>query len=103
MIQVPSPDTIQLLTRLFDSLDYSLLAGVYCDEGGEAFWQNRRGPTLELGIAWAQALAPLLPEGGRSLYVGAGVAELPALVTEAIQLGRVPCDSEVRWNVLGYP
>jgi hypothetical protein len=29
-----------------------------------------------------------LEQGGRSLYVGAGVAELPALMMEAVELGR---------------
>jgi len=75
-----------------DSLDYDALGEVYCDEGGVAFWEDRRPAVVELGLAWAAELAPRLAAGGRSLYVGAGVAELPALLMEACDLQRA-CDA----------
>ena len=76
------------LQRLFEVLDYSELGAIYCEEGGDAFWAAHRDPALQLGTQWAEALAARLPRDGRSLYVGAGVAELPALVMETQDLGR---------------
>jgi hypothetical protein len=80
--------TIKAIARIFASLDYSALATIYCDEGGEAFWRDRRGPCRELGIKLAQALLGRLRAGGRSLYVGAGVTEIPVLAMETMELGR---------------
>ncbi len=80
--------TQALLQRLFDDLDYQTLASVYCDEGGEAFWDAHRGPALELGQRWALACSKRLQRGGSSFYVGAGVAELAVLVTEVCDLER---------------
>ncbi len=77
-----------ILADLFAALDYPTLGEIYCDEGGEEFWQDRRGPALELGCQWAEALATRIPSKGHSLYVGAGVAELPALVMEVVDLQR---------------
>jgi hypothetical protein len=87
-MQVPGPQTVEMITSLFESLDYGTLGSIYCDEGGEAFWEDRRGPVVESGLAWGAALGRRLSPGGKSLYVGAGVAELPALVTEALDLQR---------------
>jgi len=84
----PSSDTRALLQRLMDALDYAALAEIYCDHGGEAFWVDRRGAVVDLGLSWAGELANRLPLGGRSWYVGAGVAELPALLTEVCDLKR---------------
>lgn len=74
--------------RLFDRLDWSALGAIYCEEGGEAFWDEHREPALELGLRWAEALGPRLRAGGLSLYVGAGVAELPVLLHEVLDLDR---------------
>jgi len=82
------PATLKVITRIFDSLDYEALGSIYCDEGGDAFWQERRGPCQELGIKLAAVLRDRLRPGGRSLYVGAGVAELPPLVMETAELHR---------------
>ena len=76
------------IDAIFSRLDYAALAGVYCDEGGETFWRAMREPCRRLGIKAASALLPRLRAGGSSLYVGAGVAEIPALVMEASALGR---------------
>lgn len=80
--------TRQLIGRLFAALDYRVLAEIYCDEGGEAFWSAHRDPVQTLGEVWADALAARLSRAGRSLYVGAGVAELPALAMEVSELER---------------
>ena len=77
-----------LLKRLFDELDYETLGKVYCDEGGRDFWDAHREPALNLGLRWAKACARRIVPGGRSLYVGAGVAELAVLVTEVCDLDR---------------
>ncbi len=73
---------------MFGQLDYEVLGRVYCHEGGDAFWKAKRGPCQRLGIRLAEALMARLKPGGRSLYVGAGVAELPALAMETLELGR---------------
>ena len=83
----PTPPTRTTLEALFTALDYDRLGPIYCDEGGAAFWEAHREPALRLGIEWARALASRLTHG-TSLYVGAGVAELPALVVEVVDLER---------------
>lgn len=80
--------TMRLIVHTFERLNYEKLANVYCDEGGDAFWNDRREPCRRLGIALAEVLLNRLPTGGRSLYVGAGVAELPLLLMEALDCGR---------------
>jgi hypothetical protein len=80
--------TARLITQTFERLDYEKLGAIYCDEGGDAFWNDRRGPCQTLGIALAEVLLNRLQAGGRSLYVGAGVAEVPILLMEALDLGR---------------
>lgn len=80
--------TARLISETFGRLDYKKLGPIYCDEGGEAFWNDRRGPCQTLGIALADVLLNRLQAGGRSLYVGAGVAELPILLMEALDLKR---------------
>src|SRR5438445_13004646 len=90
------PATLKVITRIFDSLDYAALGSIYCDEGGDAFWQERRGPCKELGIKLAAVLRDRLRPGGRSLYVGARVAELPPLVMAPAELPR----TDVAYNLL---
>jgi hypothetical protein len=76
------------IAAIFKRLDYSILGRIYCDEGGDAFWKAKRGPCQRLGIKFAETLRSRLAWGGRSLYVGAGVAELPMLAVETMELGR---------------
>jgi hypothetical protein len=76
------------ITAIFDQLDYPILGRVYCYEGGDEFWQAKRIPCKRLGIKVAEALLTRLPQGGRSLYVGAGVAELPPLLAEVLDRAR---------------
>ena len=80
--------TLDAIADLFERLDYSSLGAIYCDEGGEAFWEDRREPAQQLGIQFAEVLMGRLTPNGRSLYVGAGVAEIPALIMETLELGR---------------
>lgn len=83
-----SRETLRSIGRVFEELDYRLLGEVYCHEGGEEFWQAKHGRCQRLGIKLAEVLKRRLKPGGRSLYVGAGVAELPPLVMETLDLGR---------------
>lgn len=80
--------TVRAIRRIFQELDYSTLGHIYCHEGGDEFWQAKRKPCQRLGTKVAEALLQKLPHGGRSLYVGAGVAELPALLVETMDLQR---------------
>ncbi len=86
-IRLSSP-TRQAIAKIFDRLDYKRLESVYCYEGGDEFWRAKRDPCHRLGTKVAEVLVKRLPPGGRSLYVGAGVTELPALLAESIELHR---------------
>jgi hypothetical protein len=77
-----------LVTEVYERLDYEALGPVYCYEGGDEFWQAKRGSCDRLGSRVAVALKKKLGRGGRSLYVGAGVAELPTLIMETVEIGR---------------
>jgi hypothetical protein len=83
-----SRSTRAATSQLFAHLDYKALGPVYCYEGGNEFWQAKRSPCERLGSRIARALADRLAPHGRSLYVGAGVAELPPLLMEALDLQR---------------
>jgi hypothetical protein len=80
--------TRRLVAEVYSRLDYDALGPVYCYEGGDEFWRAKRGPCNRLGSRVAVVLRRKLSRGGRSLYVGAGVAELPALIMETVELGR---------------
>jgi hypothetical protein len=83
-----APATRCLVAEIYDRLDYGALGPVYCYEGGKEFWRAKRRPCERLGSRVAVLLKRKLGRGGRSLYVGAGVAELPALIMETLELGR---------------
>jgi hypothetical protein len=80
--------TSRLIAQTFERLDYQKLGTIYCDEGGDAFWKDRREPCRAFGVALAEVLLNRLKLGGKSLYVGAGVAEIPMLFMEALDLER---------------
>jgi len=88
------PSTRRVITSVFNRLDYGPLARVYCYEGGDEFWKSKREPCRRLGMLVGEALLKRLSPGGRSLYVGAGVAELPPLLAESLELHRtvLPCN-----------
>lgn len=83
-----SRSTRAAITRSFAHLDYKKLGPVYCYEGGGEFWQAKRRPCERLGNRIARALSDRLGPHGRSLYVGAGVAELPPILMETLDLQR---------------
>ncbi len=80
--------TRHVIADVFDHLDYKRLESVYCYEGGDEFWRTKREPCRRLGTKVAEVLVRKLSHSGRSLYVGAGVTELPALLAEVIELQR---------------
>lgn len=88
--------TTQQINNVYQNLDYEGLGPIYCDEGGDAFWEDRRGPCQKLGNAIAKALRSRLPQRGRSLYVGAGVPEIPPLLMERLELDRTVCPYNLR-------
>ena len=83
-----APTTRCLVSEVYGRLDYGALGPVYCYEGGDQFWRAKRGLCDRLGSQVAVALRRKLGPGGRSLYVGGGVSELPALIMETVELGR---------------
>jgi len=83
-----TPATRRAIAGIFERQDYAALGAIYCYEGGEEFWREKRGPCQRLGIKLAEVLLGRLRRGGRSLYVGAGVAEIPVLAMETMELGR---------------
>lgn len=80
--------TRQAIAGIFERQDYAALGAIYCYDGGEEFWQEKRGPCQRLGVELAEVLLGRLRSGGRSLYVGAGVAEIPLLAMETMELRR---------------
>jgi len=88
--------TTQQIKQIYQALDYETLGPIYCDEGGDAFWEDRRGPCQKMGVAIAKALRDRLPPQGRSLYVGAGVPEIPVLLMERLELHRTVCPYNLR-------
>ena len=88
MVARVSRATKALIAKTFAQLDYKTLGRVYCYEGGDEFWHARRKPSQRLGIKVAEALLNKVLVGGRSLYIGAGVGELPSLLAEACERQR---------------
>lgn len=78
----------KLTRRVFDAVDWRVLGDVYFHEDGEQHWADRRKLVVELGSQLARRLARQVERGGASLWVGAGVAELPVLLGEVAVLGR---------------
>lgn len=79
-----SGSTQDVIADVFAHLDYKRLESVYCYEGGDEFWQAKREPCRRLGTKVAEALVRKLARGGRSLFIGAGVTELPAIIVEVL-------------------
>ena len=94
---------LQLSTRrtirsVFQALNYGSLAPVYCEEGGDTFWQLHRDSCERIGVKLARLLRQRLQSKGRSLYVGAGVAEIPMLIMEIKDLDRLVSAHNLRPN-----
>lgn len=87
--------------ELVAELDWPLVGRTYCEGDGSGFFDDELLElVLDTGLELVDGLAAALPRdgAGRSLYVGAAVAELPLVCAEALVLGR-----EVRWLNLAGP
>ncbi|GJL54524.1 MAG: hypothetical protein NPIRA02_16560 [Nitrospirales bacterium] len=82
------PKTRQAIAAIFQDIDYAALAPIYCEEGGDAFWNAHRTPCKRMGSKIAEQVKTRLTPKGRSLYVGAGIAEIPPLIMEVTELNR---------------
>lgn len=82
--------------RLLSALDWRALGAIYFHDDGEARWQQLLPRVLTCGFEQARALLRRVPPGGRSLYVGAGVAELPVLLAERLVRGRAVVATNLR-------
>ena len=82
------PTVTMLARRVLGELDWQALGEVYFHWGGERFWQERLPQVGTLGEALARRLGREVPRGGASLWVGAGVAELPVLLAEVLLFER---------------
>ena len=85
----------KLTRRVFEAADWRALGEVYFHEDGEQHWADRRKLVVELGVQLARRLALQVPRGGASLWVGAGVAELPVLLAAG---WRLSVGAPVRWE-----
>ncbi|MEZ6035940.1 MAG: hypothetical protein R3F29_00575 [Planctomycetota bacterium] len=74
--------------RVFEAIDWSLLGDVYFHDDGEQHWRSRLPQVLELGVGLGERLSAFTRRGGASLWAGAGVAELPAMLGEVMVEGR---------------
>ncbi len=83
-----SKKTLRMMTQAFADLDYASLGPIYCDEGGEQFWEDQQKPCRIRGTGIGRVLLKRLSPNGSSLYVGAGVTEIPPLLIETRELER---------------
>jgi len=86
----------KLTERVLERLDWHALGEIYFHWGGEQFWQERRPRVVELGEVLAMRLLQQVPKGGASLWVGAGVAELPVLIAEVLMHERTVTAANLR-------
>lgn len=86
----------RLTAAVLEHLDWDALGEIYFHWGGSEFWEQRRPQVEELGLQLAQVLLPQLSYRGSSLWVGAGVAELPVLLAESWLTGRTVVASNLR-------
>jgi len=75
------------------ALDWERLGVLHCHEGGETFFgPDDREALFDAGLLFVEDLQRLLEPDGRSLWVGASVAELVPMLVERFVL-----DREVLW------
>ncbi len=88
-----------VLAELDATIDWELLAPVYCEGDASGFFdEERRAAITDAGLKLASEIGEQLKPGGKSLYVGAAVAELVPMMFEAIVLGR-----KVAWITIEGP
>lgn len=73
---------------VFAQLDWRALGEIYFHEDGEQHWREKAERAVSLGLELGRRVLSLVPETGASLWVGAGVAELPALLAETMRTQR---------------
>lgn len=90
----------EVLARLDAEVDWDLCASVYCEGDAAGFFgPERREAVLDAGLKLGADVAEALGgRRGRSLYVGAAVAELAPMLMESVVLGR-----KVLWRALPSP
>ena len=71
--------------EILDRLDWAALGDIYFHEDGENELRERRKAIVACGMALGELLLPQLRRGGASLWVGAGLAELPVLLAESMR------------------
>jgi len=79
------------LVGLEEELDWTLLGELHCWEGGAGFFPaEQRAALREAGLLFAADVAEWVPRGGpgRSLYLGAALAELAPILCERLVLER---------------
>ncbi|MFT5731560.1 MAG: hypothetical protein ACJA2W_000022 [Planctomycetota bacterium] len=78
-----------VLAELDAAIDWELLAPVYCEGDASGFFdEERRSAITDAGLKLASEIGEQLKPGGKSLYIGAAVAELVPMMFEAIVLNR---------------
>jgi hypothetical protein len=87
---------LQSSSRVLDSLDWAALGEIYFHWGGAEFWAQKRPLVVSLGEVLGKRLLARLPRGGASLWVGAGVAELPVLLAEVLLHDRTVVAANLR-------
>jgi hypothetical protein len=98
-MRVPDPERARAfaaaLGELEAELDWAGLGACYCEGDARGYFDaGRRASLVEVGLELGDDVAAALPAGGpgRSLYVGAALAELPPILAEHVVLER-----EVVW------
>jgi len=78
------------LGALYGELDWELLGRSACEGDGSDFYDAAlRERILDTGMRFAEDIGRALREApGRSLYLGAEIAELPVILAERLVLGR---------------
>jgi len=78
------------VSALDDELDWELLGRSYCEgDGSEFFDVALRERIRDTGMRFAEDIGRALDDApGRSLYLGAEIAELPLILAEHLLLGR---------------
>ena len=80
---------LAMQTRAWELLDWPALGHSYCEGDGSTFFDAERLDLIrQVGNEVSLALIERLNAGGRSVYVGAGVAELIPILCEAFVLER---------------
>ncbi|MBL9077385.1 MAG: hypothetical protein JNL08_07780 [Planctomycetes bacterium] len=81
---------------VLDRLDATAIGDVYWHEDGARHFRDRRGAVVTAGRVLGKALLERVPTGGASLWVGAGLAELPVLLAEVLLHDRAVTAANLR-------